>query len=81
MVEGRYKYKVQGMSDFPWDMLRHDRVWPLSTPEPHRMDSNEVWRKVRTVEVAGHGCTPDRWLSFGWSVVDAATVINRGGQG
>jgi len=75
MAERQYKYKVQGISDFPWDMLRYDRVWPLSTPEPHRMDSKEAWRKVRTVEVAGHGCTPDRWLSFGWSVVDADDAV------
>lgn len=75
MAERQYKYKVMGRGDFPWDMLRYDRVWPLSTPEPHRLDSDEAWGKVRTVEVAGLGCTPDRWSSFLWSVVDRETAV------
>lgn len=70
MEERQYKYNVMGKGDFPWDMLRYDRVWPLDPPEPHRMDSNGPWGKVRTVEVQGLGCTPDRWSSFGWVVDD-----------
>ena len=75
MTQRRYRYEVQGRGDFPWDMLRYDSVWPLSTPEPHRMDSEDEWRKVRTVAVEGYGCTPDRWLSFLWSVVDVDNVM------
>ncbi len=75
MAERFFRYKVQGRGDFPWDMLRYDRVWPLSQPEPHRMDSNDAWVKVRTIEIEGAGCTPDRWSSFLWSVVDADNAI------
>lgn len=70
-----YRYKVQGRGDFPWDMLRYDRVYPLSEPSPSIHDSGEVWREVRTVEVQGEGCTPDRWSSFLWSVVDVENAV------
>jgi hypothetical protein len=71
-----YRYQVTGSGDFPWDMLRYDRVWPLTPPTPHMMDSKDIWHKVRTIKLQGQGCTPDRWASFGWHVVDAADVIN-----
>lgn len=78
MAERQYRYKVQGRGDFPWDMLRYDRVWPLTEPNPHRMDKSEAWRELRTVEVVGHGCTVDRWASFLWSVEDPENVIELG---
>jgi hypothetical protein len=65
-----YRYKVVGRGDFPWDMLRYDRVYPLSEPSPSRYDVDERWREPRTVEVQGEACTPARWSSFLWSVVD-----------
>lgn len=66
----RFRYKVMGRGDFPWDMLRYDRVYPITNPSPSRYDDKEEWTKSRTVEVEGLGCTPDRWSSFLWSVVD-----------
>jgi len=78
MLTKRYKYEVQGRGDFPWDMLRYDRVYPTTSPSPsmHAIASNSnIWREVRTVELMGNGCTPDRWASFLWSVVDAENAV------
>ena len=71
----QYKYKVQGRGDFPWDMLRYDRVYPISDPAPSQHDGPEAWAAVRTVAVEGQGCTPDRWASFLWSVVDPDNAV------
>jgi hypothetical protein len=68
-----YRYEVHGFGDFPWDMLRYDRVWPLTEPEPSRYEATSKGR--RTVQVEGARCTPARWDSFGWSVVDADNAI------
>ena len=65
----QYRYEVQGRGDFPWDMLRYDRVYPLTEPCPSMYANREAWREVRTVLVQGEGCTYDRWQSFGWSIV------------
>jgi hypothetical protein len=75
MAQQDFRYKVQGTGDFPWDMLRYDRVYPLSDPSPSRMDTYEAWSEVRTVEVQGAACTPARWASFLWSVVDAEDAV------
>jgi len=73
----QYKYSVQGRGDFPFDMLRYDRVYPLTEPVPsqHVSPRREAWTAVRSVEVEGEGCTPDRWASFGWSVVDPDNAV------
>jgi hypothetical protein len=69
-----YRYEVQGNGDFPWDMLRYDRVWPLTEPSPSRyvVDGFKSyrWAEPRIVEVQGYGCTAARWASFGWYVQD-----------
>jgi hypothetical protein len=75
MAERLYRFKVQGRGDFPSDMLRYDRVWPLTEVCPSVHESGESWRKVRTVEVQGYGCTPARWSSFLWSVVDPEDAV------
>ncbi len=75
MAEREYRYTVEGMGDFPWDMLRYDRVWPLSRPEPHRTDNNDAWGKLRMISLVGHGCTPDRWSSFGWAVLNSDSAV------
>jgi hypothetical protein len=62
------KFTVQGRGDFPWDMLRYDRAYPVTDPSPHRYESEESWRQVRTVELIGQSCTPARWSSFSWTV-------------
>ena len=70
-----YRFEVRGSGEFPWDMLRYDRVYPTTEPTPDRYAEADKWKLIRTVRVEGHGCTPDRWASFGWKVVDAEDAI------
>ena len=42
----QYKYKVQGSGDFPWDMLRYDRVYPISDPAPSQHDGPDALQSV-----------------------------------
>jgi len=76
-AQRQYRYKVTGTGDFPWDMLRYDRVYPISDPSPSRYDEDKRWREVRTVEVKGEACTPDRWASFLWSKEEAECITQR----
>ena len=69
-----YRFEVRGSGEFPWDMLRYDRVYPTTEPAPDRYAEADKWKLIRTVKVEGQGCTPDRWASFGWKVVDAEDV-------
>jgi hypothetical protein len=57
-----FKYKVKGTWEFPFDMLRYDRCWPL--------DSGIVGLKgTREINIEGlNPPTIDRWNSFGWAV-------------
>mgnify|MGYP003140530484 FL=1 len=70
-----YRFEVRGSGEFPWDMLRYDRVYPTTEPAPDRYAEADKWKLIRTVKVEGQGCTPDRWASFGWKVVDAEDAI------
>ena len=70
-----YRYQVQGQGDFPFDMLRYDRVYPVTEPCPSMYSSREAWRKVRTVDINGEGGTPARLASFGWAVRDAEDAV------
>lgn len=73
-----YEYEVRGRGNFPWDMLRYDRVYPLTSPVPNYRDGEDIWRGVRTILMRGEGCTPARWASFGWTVLDEENVLIRG---
>jgi len=67
---GVYAYTVQGRGDFPWDMLRYDRAYPLTDPSPSQYETDpKAWTTARTVQIEGQDCTPDRWASFLWTVV------------
>jgi hypothetical protein len=75
MAERMYRYTVRGAGDFPWDMLRYDRVWPLTAPVPHRTEGKDTWSTVRTIDVMGYGCTPGRWGSFWWTVMNEDNAV------
>ena len=34
-----YRFEVRGSGEFPWDMLRYDRVYPTTEPTPDRWAS------------------------------------------
>ena len=35
----RYEYIVTGRGEFPWDMLRYDRCWPMSSSDVAKLDA------------------------------------------
>ena len=69
-MTNKITYTVQGRGDFPWDMLRYDRAYPLTDPSPSQYETDpKAWTTARTVQIEGQDCTPDRWASFLWTVV------------
>jgi hypothetical protein len=59
-----YTYWVAGKGEFPYDMLRYDRAWPVE-------HVGDIPRKgeERTVKLRSHKPpTPARWASFWWFV-------------
>jgi hypothetical protein len=65
------RYTVEGVGEFPADMLRYDMVWPVDSGDAERI-TTPSWER-RRIELEGDSgrCTPRRWASFGWNVVDA----------
>jgi hypothetical protein len=69
-----YTFIVEGSHDFPFDMLRYDRCWPVaSDPDvinlaPH--PRGELIKSKRQVKLRGlNEPTDGRWALFGWKVV------------
>lgn len=77
------KFTVEGVGDFPLDMLRYDRCFPrtgedaemLLTPEVNAYASR---RQVTLVALARDSRfwepTRGRWLSFNWAVIDVQPI-------
>jgi hypothetical protein len=63
------RYTVSGRGHFPADMLRYDDAEILGKPVP-----TERLTEVTEFRISGLGCTPERWRSFGWSVVPTTVV-------
>ena len=63
----RYEYVVTGRGDFPLDMLRYDRCWPMSSSDVARLE-HLTSREPRSVLMMSYDKpTIERWSSFGWS--------------
>ncbi len=66
-------FTVEGVGEFPLDMLRYDRCWPKTGFDVDRMALDHS--VTRAVELVTHRrpqqevATIDRWHSFGWTVV------------
>jgi len=81
------RFKVQGKTRFPVDMLRHDACYP-ATPEAVTAISNSIDPQARrdtltsgeplTVELVTaldiNHITEARWSSFGWHVTEKRRV-------
>lgn len=63
------RYRVSGRGQFPTDMLRYDDARIVGGDAP-----TERLRAVTEFEIDGGGCTPERWRSFGWSVVRDSVI-------
>ena len=75
-----FEYTVEGLGDFPLDMLRHDRAYPADTESVEALFSGLVWAAVKrkrirsTVRVRLRSDRPptvERWRSFGWNVTES----------
>lgn len=63
------RYAVSGRGHFPADMLRYDDAEILGQPAP-----TDRLTAVTEYMIEGKGCTPERWRSFGWSVVPGTVI-------
>jgi hypothetical protein len=62
-------YTVSGRGIFPADMLRYDNVRIVGADVP-----TERLREATEFAIEGDGCTPERWRSFGWSVIPGTVI-------
>lgn len=65
---------VQGKGIFPIDMLRYDACFPDSEADSITIMAAETGavagsQRVTLRKVGNQPWTPERWLSFGWSIV------------
>ncbi len=72
----RVEYSVEGIGDFPLDMLRHDRAYPADQESVAAIMAGLRWaasrkrsRELLVVRlVSDRAPTSERWRSFGWTV-------------
>ncbi len=72
------RFTVEGTGEFPLDMLRSDQCWPASADDAARIgahhamaDPGGVRARTVTLETAAkYAPNRQRWLSFGWRVID-----------
>jgi len=79
-------FEVTGAGDFPYDMLRYDRCFPMrETEDSYNMDvsTHKKYGEPRVIRLGMHGSgfrgpTVERWQSFGWHVVKGSVCWNGG---
>jgi hypothetical protein len=80
-LSDRFEYEVEGLGDFPLDMLRHDQAYPADEESVEAILSGLAWaavkrKKVRSTVrvrlVSERAPTVERWRSFGWTVTGPA---------
>jgi hypothetical protein len=72
----RFEYAVQGVGDFPLDMLRHDCAYPADEESVAAIMAGLRWaasrkrsRELLLVRlVSRRAPTSERWRSYGWTV-------------
>ncbi len=72
----RFEYSVEGVGDFPLDMLRHDRAYPADEESVTAIMAGLPWAAARKRSrellvvrlVSERAPTPERWRSYGWSL-------------
>lgn len=64
-----YEYWASGTGEFPFDMLRYDQAWPVSSEDAYKLGVVEEPHKIRSIRLRSYRPpTIDRWSSFTWSV-------------
>jgi hypothetical protein len=72
----RFDYTVEGVGDFPLDMLRHDCAYPADQESVEAIMAGLRWaasrkrsREMLVVRlVSDRAPTSERWHAFGWAV-------------
>lgn len=66
------QYIVEGVGEFPIDMLRYDCACPETEVESSAITNYREKRRVklRAYQSAPNGPEIDRWKSFAWTVVE-----------
>src|SRR5437879_330543 len=75
----RFAYAVEGVGDFPLDMLRHDCAYPADQESVAAIMAGLRWaasrkrsRELLLVRLVSHRApTSERWRSFGWTVTES----------
>jgi len=75
----RFEYAVEGVGDFPLDMLRHDCAYPADQESVAAIAAGFRWaasrkrsRETLVVRlVSDRAPTSERWRAFGWIVTAA----------
>ena len=76
----KFVVRRTGYGTFPMDMLRYDCCWPADTTSALNVGRIVETQGVRdeqpdiTLLTWQTGITPDRWASFGWTVVSQERV-------
>lgn len=62
---------VQGIGEFPIDMLRYDSCMPWDEEDSHKMSSVDKLRQITLRRVCPNERPPQhhRWESFHWKVI------------
>ena len=76
----RFEYAVEGVGDFPLDMLRHDRAYPADQESVAAIMAGLRWAasRKRSPELllvrlmSDRAPTSERWRAFGWIVRDSS---------
>jgi hypothetical protein len=66
-----FRYVVEGIGEFPLDMLRYDNCWPATTLDVAGMATESLFGATLRRQVVIHSYrapTLARWESFGWRV-------------
>ena len=72
----RFEYAVEGIGDFPLDMLRHDCAYPADQESVSAITAGfrcaAARKRARDLIVvrlvSDREPTPERWRAFGWTV-------------
>ncbi len=65
-----FDFQVQGNGPFPFDMLRFDECWPVTSADANAMDSESSHMRIVRLRTSNpFAPTAKRWESFTWKVV------------
>lgn len=65
------RFVVEGLGDFPFDMLRYDSAFPMTERDAYLAGHTGEMRRVAITSRKVNDTEPTaaRWKSFGWTVV------------